>query len=759
VSSDQSDRETRLRQDIEAGRDANVAGRDQTIINIAFGAEQPPTAGSPRPAWGNVPPRNPGFTGREGLLAAVRDSLLSGQRTAVQALHGMGGVGKTQLAVEYVHRFGDDYDLVWWITAEKPGLIGDQFAALAESLGCVEPGGMLTEAARRAALSELRRRDRWLLVFDNAESPGDLASWLPGGNGHVLITSRTRQWTEIAVPVEVDVLAREESVAILRDRVAGLSAGDADRVAAAMGDLPLGVAQAAGYMAETATAAAEYLSLLDTRAGQLLGQGRPSSYPQSLAAVTQLASDQLQRDDPAAASLAAVCAFLAPEPAPPDWFTRDPAQLPTALSVAASDPITWRQLLARLGAHALARVDQDGLRMHRLTQAILRDYLAPDQGAASRAAAETIVAGTHPGDDRTPSSWPKWARILPHLLALHPDATANQDLRQLAIDAAWYLYRRGDWRSSHDLASRLYRTWHDELGPDDLSTLAAAQILAVALRNVGQNQAARELEEDTLARHRRILGEDHPGTLLSANILAVSLQELGETEGARQLYEDTLARRRRVLGEDHPATLTSANNLAAILQKLGETDSARQVNEDILARRRRVLGEDHPDTLSSANNLAVILAKLGETDSARQLYEDTLARRRRVLGEDHPATLISANNLAGTLDRLGRYEEALTLHQDTYDRRHRVLGWDHYDTHISARNIRAVSRKLAETQRTRESGGDALEQPHRVPDEDPNTMESDTRSVSQWQLEPEEDEEPEAEEWEPGIEPEAMPHG
>lgn len=140
MSSDQSDRETRLRQEIEAGRDANVAGRDQTIINIAFGAEQPPTPGSPRPVWGNVPPRNPGFTGREGLLSAVRDSLLSGHRTAVQALHGMGGVGKTQLAVEYVHRFGDDYDLVWWIAAEKPGLIGDQFAALAESLGCVEPG-------------------------------------------------------------------------------------------------------------------------------------------------------------------------------------------------------------------------------------------------------------------------------------------------------------------------------------------------------------------------------------------------------------------------------------------------------------------------------------------------------------------------------------------------------------------------------------------------------------------------------------------
>ena len=123
-ASEQADADTQLRQEIEAGRDANVAGRDQTIINIAFGAEQPPTPGSSRPEWGNVPPRNPGFTGREGLLATVRESLLSGHRTAVQALHGMGGVGKTQLAVEYVHRFADDYDVVWWIAIALGVLAG-----------------------------------------------------------------------------------------------------------------------------------------------------------------------------------------------------------------------------------------------------------------------------------------------------------------------------------------------------------------------------------------------------------------------------------------------------------------------------------------------------------------------------------------------------------------------------------------------------------------------------------------------------------
>jgi hypothetical protein len=621
-----------------------------------LGGAGPRLPGVLPPVWGNVPPRNPGFTGRDQMLADVRGALLGGGRAVVQALAGMGGVGKTQLAAEYAYRFASGYDVVWWIAAEQAALIGEQVAALGEELGCAGPDTDLG-GTQRAVLGELRRRDRWLLVFDNAESPEDLAPWLPGGAGHVLITSRVRGWAEIAVPVGVDMLARAESVAILRDRVPGLADGEADLVAAALGDLPLAVAQAAGYLAETGMPAGEYAGLVGPRAAQLLGEGRPSSYPRPLAAATVLALDRLAAQNPAAAEVVRICAFLAPEPVPAQWFTGAAAQLPAGLADEAADPVAWRQILGQVSRSALARADPGGLLMHRLTQAIIRGCLPPGQATATRARAEAIVAASSPGGTDAPDTWPAWARLLPHLLALDPAATGNLGLRRLACRAARYLILRGDFRGGHDLASDLYRQWGERLGPDDPQTLIAGFNLGFALRQMGRSGEARQVHEDTLARSRRVFGEDHLDTLHSATGLAIGLRSLGETQAARELDEDTLARYRRVQGEDHPHTLASANNLAVDLRAMGETQAARDLDEDTLARRHRVLGEDHPDTLASASNLAVGLRALGETQAARDLDEDTLARRRRVLGEGHPDTLTSASNLAVDLRALDETED------------------------------------------------------------------------------------------------------
>ncbi|HXZ70631.1 MAG TPA: FxSxx-COOH system tetratricopeptide repeat protein, partial [Streptosporangiaceae bacterium] len=546
--------------------------------------------------------------------------------------------------------------LAWWVNAEQGGLIGDQVAALGLALGCVPPGAG-TGAVRAAVLAELRHRGRWLLVFGNAETPADVGRWLPGGGGHVLITSRQRGWDEIAAPVEIDVLARAESVAILQTRVGVLSGAGADRLAAELGDLPLAIAQAAGFMADTGMAADEFLGLLRTRAGQLLAQGTPGSYPRSLAAATALIADRLARQDPAAAELASVCAFLAPEPIPESLFTAAVGVLPGELAARVADPLAWRQTLAHMTRQSLARIDHRGLQMHRLTQAILRDRLTPAQAAATRRYAEALLAASNPGDPPNPVTWPRWALLTPHVLAADLAATGSPALRELARYTCWYLIERGDARIAHDLVNDLRQQWRDRLGEDHEHTLTAAHYLAWTLLEMGRHAESRDLNRDTLVRRRRVLGEDHPDTLYSAHNLAIDLRELGEVQAARDLNHDTLDRHRRVLGHDHPDTLRSATILAIDLRELGELQAARDLNHDTLDRRRRILGHDHPDTLRSANNLAIDLRELGELQAARDLDHDTLDRRRRILGHDHPDTLASAANLATDLRALGEADD------------------------------------------------------------------------------------------------------
>jgi Tetratricopeptide repeat len=219
-------------------------------------------------------------------------------------------------------------------------------------------------------------------------------------------------------------------------------------------------------------------------------------------------------------------------PIPGNWFTEAAAHLPALPAESAVDAVKWHRELARIGRHALARIDQNGLQMHRLTQAIVRCHLVPAQAASARARAEAIVAANHPGDQNVPSTWPGWARLLPHLLVLAPAESSNQTLRDLACDATRYLIRRGDARNSYDFADRLYLRWRDQFGADDACTLRVAGALASALRELGRYGEARELDEDTLAHKRRLLGDDHTSTMCSADSLAADMRALGDLQAA-----------------------------------------------------------------------------------------------------------------------------------------------------------------------------------------------------------------------------------
>ena len=735
-----------------------------------------PVGGMPRtsaPAiWGDVPMRNKNFTGRDEILARLREGA-SYRVTAVlpeqdadnpqrRAVHGMGGVGKTAIAVEYAHRFRSEYDLVWWIPSDQLPSVRASLAALAAKLRLELPAATGIEGAIAAVVEALRLGDpysRWLLIFDNADQPEDIKDLIPDGPGDVLITSRNHRWQSVINAVPMDVFLRQESIDFLLKRVPrGLSKVDAGRLAAELGDLPLALEQAGAMLSETGMPADEYLRLLDEQVTGIMDEGKSPDYPRSMTAAWKLSVTALQQRLPQALELLRCCAFFGPEPIPTNVLRRGARPTHTAVAEVISDPILMASAIRELARYALITLDGTSIKVHRLIQALLRDELTDEQRAGYRHEAHLILATSAPADPDDSKTWSRFREILPHVNSESTELPRSREsnVRDLARAMMRYLYQSGDYASGLALTERFIEQWAKDSGADSADVLRAQRHLGNILRNLGRYQESFAITEEALASCRATLGDNDPTTLSIRTSFGADLRARGnfkaalelDTESrsvfednyenpedsrtlrlisslaldyglnsqyrkARDLYKEAFQRMSATPDATATDVLGAWIGISWTLRLMGQFQEAFDISQDA---RDYGLDPDnnlreHLGTLRSVNGYAIVSRRIPEQRlEALDVSKTTLELAKRLFGEAHPDTLAIAIGVSNLLRTIGedQHPEALELAESTVARYPGVYGPDHPYNYGCQSNLALLKRVTGDPDGARELDEKAL---------------------------------------------------
>jgi tetratricopeptide (TPR) repeat protein/transcriptional regulator with XRE-family HTH domain len=631
------------------------------------------------------------FVSRDDTLADL-SRWTSGPDVAIQAVHGLGGVGKTELALRYSQAHRDRFSILWWITADSHDHLEAGLARLTGAVAARVGRQASPRAAEAAtwAVGFLAANSPWLLVLDDVRDPADVAPLLGRlSGGQVLITSRRDAgWEELAdVSVTLTVLDPAAATRLLISRSGQDDADTAAALAGELGHLPLALTQAASYISRTRIPMQDYVARLRAMPGPMLTADAPGAIGGTVGRQWDLTLSTIERVDPLAIDVLHVLSCLAPDDVPRPL-----------LSGMADDPGEVDVALGLLASYSMVSLGERTVSVHRLVQAVVAEQArrAGALAAGLRRALDLIRRAQPDAGDA--SSW--WASMIPHveaLVARWPADEADPELAELLTIAAIHLHRRGVYSAAIALVERALTIDEAALGPDDPHTLTDRDTLALGYRAVGRYPEAVALWERTLADRTHVLGPDHPDTLTTRANLAAGYWSAGRRQEAVALWERTLAERDRVLGPDNPDTLQSRSNLSFGYQGVGWYDEAIALDEQTLDDRLRILGPDHPRTLNSRNTLANGYRLAGRYAEAIALHEQTLDDRLRILGPDHPHTATTSSDLAADYRSAGRYDEAIALDEQALADRARILGPDHPRTLTSrsrlALDYEAVGRR------------------------------------------------------------------
>ena len=637
------------------------------------------------PHWGVPLSRNPFFTGREEILEVLHTQLSGNQAIALtqsSALHGLGGVGKTQIALEYAYRHSLEYSAVFWIGAETEEQIVSSLLRIAEVLQLPGRDGKDQQQAIAAVQRWLSVHDRWLLIWDNVEDLAVLDRFLPSvRSGALLLTTRCQALGTLARGVDLLPMAHEEGMLFLLRRAKVLEQKVTDEqiqqfalnmpaqytaakeLMTTLGGLPLALDQAGAYIEETGCSLADYVCRYKQQPIRLLDRrgGSRGDHPQSIMATIQLAMKQVEREQPAAADILRVCALLHAEAIPEELFVESAtsAYLGPELACLSADPIQFDTAIAALRKLSLVQrqAETHMISLHRLVQVILKEHLPEPTQRTWMMRVLHAISSLFPFDEETQVNyWQSGDQLLPHAMVC--------------------------------------LTWSEQWYENEPLRIALMNHVANYVRLRDRYAQAESFYLQALGIGERVLGSEHilvAETLYGLAILRQQQMQYGEAES---LFRRALHIRERTLGAEHPQVATSLSKLASLYWRQGKYGEAELLRRQVLHIRERTLGAEHPQVAASLDHLATIYHMQGKYEAAEPLFQQALHIRERTLGVAHPQVAASLHNLAAIYLEQGKYEVAEPLFQRALQIWELVLGPEALDVAYPLNGLAELYREV-----------------------------------------------------------------
>ncbi len=643
----------------------------------------------PDKIW-NVPyPHNPFFTGREELLTQLATTLHAGQPTALsqpQAISGLGGIGKTQLALEYAYRYRGDYQVVLWAQADTRENLTSSYLTIATLLNLPEKSEQESTRVITAVKNWLQRHTNWLLILDNADDLALARGFLPPSfGGHVLLTTRAQATGRFAHRLEVDILSTELGALFLLRRASLLPANaileqaTADEQARAremckeVGGLPLALDQAGAYIEETGCSLADYQRLYQDRRADLLSERRGQlvdDHPLPVATTWSLSFAQVEQKSPAAADLLRLCAFLAPDAIPEEMITQGAEHLGPQLASVGADSYLLNQAIEALRAYSLLRRETSSgtapsLSVHRLVQAVILDQMDEQDRKLWAQRAARAVNAAFPGVEY--QTWPQCDRLLPHAL-LCAELIAQEQMTfleatHLLNQTGYYLYERARYREAEPLIKHALVIRKQELGAIHPLVASSLNSLADLYFAQGKYLEVEPLYVQALDILRAVFGFEHPSTTYQLNGLANLYKHQGKYGKAEPLYMHILDIWKATYGPRHPNIASSLNNLAELHRAQGKYAEAEPLYLQALDIWEATVGSEHLNIAIVLNNLAALYKEQGRYAEVERLYLRVLSIWEATVGAEHPNVAASLTGLAMLYSDQEKYEDAEPLYQ------------------------------------------------------------------------------------------------